>query len=112
MNTQYLKNGNTLSSGLYTYNRPFSTKHPCKIKTNHSDKIDNCERIYFKSYNLSIVKHNNKNKVKPVKSIISDKQNFKYFENHKNCRETQYLWHDILKPKILRHYSKDKKMRK
>ena len=108
MNSIYYKNENSLKSKFYKNQKVYKTKHGCKMRIN-TNSIDKSERKYYPSLGLLIVTYKDNDKVEN-KSINLEKNNiFKYFEKHKNCSETQYYWKDLKHPKILRHYSNDKR---
>jgi len=101
------KNYKTLYSAFQTPpKKPFFSIFDCKPK-NYKEEMD-INVININSYGLMIRTHReNKEKFQIIKEkhkiIIND-----YFEKHKNCKETEYYWKDILHPKILKHYSKIK----
>ena len=86
-------------------------KRPCfKSKENHiTHENDNLYKQHLMEPDGPLVITHIQKKIKTEieKKEIKRKQ-FTYFIDHRDCPETILYTHDLLHPKILRHYSKDK----
>ena len=84
----------------------------CKKKSELKKIGENC--VMMGPFGPLVVTHKeNRKKLKnPRKKFKFEEdygKRFEYFNEHKNCKETEFLWKDQLRAKILRHFSKDKK---
>lgn len=105
----------TLCSDLYTDKKDFKSIFKCKEKQKQKNPFlissKNEIRIQSGVYGPLIVIHRDLNeKILPKKhKKFNDEfgpiKPYTYFQQHAKCPETQYYWHDLLHPKILRHYS-------
>lgn len=90
--------------------KPFISVFNCKKKPQQEIKEKNLIKI--DSYGLMIRTHReNREKVK-IEKEKPTRIYYDFFEKHRNCSETEYYWKDSLHPKILKHYSKEKKLNK
>lgn len=87
--------------------KPFVSMHDC-MKRVEVDKQEKDE-IYIHSYGLKIKTHKESREKPQIIKEPPKRIYYDYFENHKDCTETQYYWKDIRHPKILRHISQEKK---
>lgn len=61
----------------------------------------------------SYIKYQRKNgEFSKLNSVTAQRSGFCFFNDHKNCMESEFYWKDQQHPKILRHYSKDKNKNK
>jgi hypothetical protein len=87
--------------------KPLISIFDCKNKS--QEEIKEKDVIKIDSYGLFIRTHReNREKVK-IQKEKPKRVYYDFFEKHKNCSETEYYWKDLLHPKILKHYSKEKK---
>jgi hypothetical protein len=101
-----------LQSNFIPKKKPFQSILLCKKKSSKPPQDKNS--LYVEPFGPLIVVHKeNREKVKPLKKKFrfDDPPNIKYtfFQDHKNCIESEYYWKDIQHPKILRHFSKENK---
>jgi len=90
---------------------PYSSMWECNI-IKEKEEIKNRKKEDFKVHieknGLRIVTYLNKKvKVKAPHEKV-ERFYYDYFEKHRNCKETCLYTQDILHPKILKHYSKEK----
>lgn len=111
----------TLYSPIYSPPKQFHSIFKCKekerIENPYVKSTKNEKRIQTGVYGPLIVIH--KEKMKPVQ-IKKQKKHYeecapikpyRFFQEHAHCPETEFYYHDLLHPKILRHYSPDSKKR-
>jgi hypothetical protein len=109
-NAIYSKNQRKcLYSPIYIPKKEFRSVFLCKQDGYNKPKDPNT--TFLLPHGPLIVIHREKKEKHsiPKKTRQGSANPFKYFEDHKTCYETGFYYNDINRPKILRHYSKDKK---
>ena len=111
----------TLVSNITVIPPPFVSIFPCKRRPatpqyrTGPKEGKNVIRIKSGVFGPLIVIHrdlNDKVVAKPKKKTYEELQPVKqnsFFKKHEKCPETEYYWKDLLHPKILRHYSPNRK---
>ena len=112
---------NTLYSPIYTPPKQFQSIFKCKekqrIENPYVKSTKNEKRIQTGVYGPLIVIHKEKVKPAQIKKRSTHYEEcapikpYRFFQDHANCPGTQYYYHGLLHPKILRHYSPDNKRR-
>ena len=64
--------------------------------------------VFIEKNGLRIVSYINKREKCKASKNKEERKYYDYFEHHRNCKETELLDKDILHPKLVRHYSKEK----
>lgn len=90
--------------------KTFISMFNCKKKL--QEEIKEKDVIKIQSYGILIRTHKENREKVVIKKQKPKSFNYDFFEKHKNCSETEYYWKDLLHPKILKHYSKEKKLNK
>ena len=101
----------SLYSPFLIKKKPFQSVYPCK-KSNEK-QIKNFNSFYTEPFGPLIVTHlTQREKVKTQSKKFRFEEEpikrFTYFEDHKDCKETELLWRDIQHPIILRYLSNTK----
>ena len=112
----------TLISPFLEEEKFIQSNYPCKHKAKPVDKfiipVNNDETRYRVGINgpLIVTHKDLPEKIQLKKRHTQTKGLFKqrtpkytFFQDHKDCWETQFYWVDLKHPKILRHYSPERK---
>lgn len=112
----------TLISPFLEEEKFIQSNYPCKHRAKPVDNliipVNNDEKRYRIGINGPlIVTHKDlpekiqlKQHPKPSKGLFNQRTpKYTFFQDHKDCWETQFYWVDLKHPKILRHYSPERK---
>ena len=100
---------NSLFSGFYKKPKIFTSIFNCKKSKDIESSRD--DQIFIDSYGLLITYHKEKREKVKIEKIKPKRLYYDYFEEHNNCKETEFYWKDPKHPKILRHLSENKKIK-